>query len=41
MRRSNRHDEARTILTDIYSWFTEGFNTGDLREAKLLLDELT
>jgi class 3 adenylate cyclase len=36
-----RHDEARTMLTDIYNWFTEGFATADLKTAKTLLDELT
>jgi class 3 adenylate cyclase/predicted ATPase len=35
-----RHDEARTMLADIYNWFTEGFDTLDLKEAKTLLDEL-
>lgn len=33
-----RHDEARTILEPLYNWFTEGFATGDLLEAKALLD---
>jgi predicted ATPase len=33
--------EARTILADIYDWFTEGFDTADLKDAKALLDELT
>ena len=33
-------DEARSILSAIYDWFTEGFDTADLREAKALLDEL-
>ena len=33
--------EARTMLTDIYNWFTEGFDTADLKEARTLLDELT
>jgi tetratricopeptide (TPR) repeat protein len=33
-------DEARTMLVEIYSWFTEGFDTADLKEAKTLLDEL-
>jgi predicted ATPase len=37
---TNRHDEARTMLAEIYSWFTEGFDTADLRDAKALLDEL-
>jgi predicted ATPase len=33
--------EARQLLTEVYSWFTEGFDTADLKEAKALLDELT
>jgi adenylate cyclase len=33
--------EARQMLADIYSWFTEGFDTADLQEAKTLLEELT
>jgi predicted ATPase len=32
--------EARELLAPIYSWFTEGFATADLQEAKALLDEL-
>jgi adenylate cyclase len=32
--------EARQMLTDIYGWFTEGFDTKDLQEAKALLEEL-
>jgi predicted ATPase len=36
-----KKDEARLMLTEIYGWFTEGFDTADLREAKMLLDELT
>jgi len=32
--------EARAMLTEIYHWFTEGFNTADLKEAKALLEEL-
>ena len=36
-----RRDEARTTLTDIYDWFTEGFDTADLKDAKALLDEFT
>ena len=35
-----RCDEARAILSKIYDWFTEGFDTADLKEAKALLDEL-
>jgi predicted ATPase len=33
-------DEARTMLASIYNWFTEGFDTADLKDAKALLDEL-
>jgi hypothetical protein len=36
-----RRREGRHLLASIYSWFTEGFNTADLKEAKALLDELT
>jgi predicted ATPase len=32
--------EASELLAPIYSWFTEGFDTADLQEAKALLDEL-
>jgi predicted ATPase len=35
-----RH-EARAMLSEIYGWFTEGFDTADLKEAKALLDELS
>jgi predicted ATPase len=33
-------DEARAMLDGAYGWFTEGFDTADLKEAKALLDEL-
>jgi predicted ATPase len=33
-------DEARQLLGEIYTWFTEGFDTPDLKEARLLLEEL-
>src|SRR5262249_22293917 len=36
-----RQQEAHELLTDIYHWFTEGFDTKDLQEAKALLEELT
>jgi class 3 adenylate cyclase/predicted ATPase len=36
-----RRDEARTMLAEIYNWFTEGFDTVDLKDAKALLDELS
>jgi hypothetical protein len=40
LRNTNRHDEARTVLAEIYNWFTEGFDLPDLKDAKTLLDEL-
>jgi predicted ATPase len=36
-----RRDEARAMLAEIYNWFTEGFGTADLKDAKALLDELS
>ena len=38
--KQGRRNKARTMLTEIYNWFTEGFDTADLTEAKALLDEL-
>ena len=35
-----KRDEARSLLAPIYAWFTEGFDTVDLKEAKALLDAL-
>jgi predicted ATPase len=35
-----RRAEARDLLAPLYGWFTEGFDTADLQEAKALLDEL-
>jgi predicted ATPase len=35
-----RREEARELLAPVYGWFTEGFDTRDLTEAKALLDEL-
>jgi predicted ATPase len=40
LRDTGRNDEARVILADIYGWFTEGFDTTDLKEASALLDSL-
>ena len=37
----NKKDEARQMLAEIYGWFTEGFDTKDLQEAKALLEELS
>ncbi len=36
-----KKDEARQMLAEIYGWFTEGFDTADLQEAKALLAELS
>jgi predicted ATPase len=36
-----KQDEARKLLTEVYGWFTEGFDTADLQEARALLDVLT
>ena len=40
-REQGRRGEARELLAPVYGWFTEGFDTIDLKEAKALLDELT
>jgi predicted ATPase len=40
-RQQGKKDQARRILAEIYSWFTEGFDTVDLKEAKALLEELS
>ncbi len=40
-RSQGRSDEARVVLEPVCSWFTEGFDTPDLKEAKALLDELS
>ena len=39
-RDQGKRDEARNLLAPVYGWFTEGFDTLDLKEAKALLDEL-
>jgi predicted ATPase len=39
--KQGRRDEARAMLSEIYHWFTEGFDTRDLKDAKALLDELS
>ena len=38
--RQDKRAEARAMLSEIYNWFTEGFDTADLKDAKALLDEL-
>jgi serine/threonine protein kinase/predicted ATPase len=40
LQKQGKKEEAQKMLSDIYGWFTEGFNTPDLKEAKALLDEL-
>ena len=40
-REQGKRDEARNLLAPVYGWFTEGFDTLDLKEAKNLLDELS
>ncbi len=39
-RDQGKRDEARDLLVPVYGWFTEGFDTRDLKEAKVLLEEL-
>jgi predicted ATPase len=39
-RDQGKRDDARDLLAAVYGWFTEGFDTLDLKEAKVLLDEL-
>jgi class 3 adenylate cyclase/tetratricopeptide (TPR) repeat protein len=41
LRSTNHRDEARAMLSKIYNWFTEGFDTADLKDAKALLEELS
>jgi hypothetical protein len=38
--KQGRRNEARTMPAEIYNWFTEGFDTADLKDAKALLEEL-
>jgi predicted ATPase len=39
-RDQGKREEARDLLAPVYGWFTEGFDTLDLKEAKVLLEEL-
>jgi predicted ATPase len=39
-RDQGRPQQARDLLAPLYAWFTEGFDTRDMKEAKVLLDEL-
>ena len=40
LRDTGRREEARSMLAEIYGWFTEGLDTRYLKDAKSLLDEL-
>jgi predicted ATPase len=40
-RDKGKRKEARELLAPVYGWFTEGFDTLDLQEAKALLDQLS
>jgi len=40
LQRQGKRDAARELLASIYAWFTEGFDTVDLQEARALLEEL-
>ena len=41
LQKQGKKYDARRMLAEIYGWFTEGFDTADLRDAKALLDELS
>ncbi len=41
LRKQGKIDEAREVLAPVYNWFSEGFDTADLKDAKGLLDELS
>ena len=41
LRDTNRREAVRAMLAEIYGWFTEGFDTRDLKDAKALLDQLS
>jgi predicted ATPase len=41
LQKQGKKDEARRMLAEIYDWFTEGFDTADLKDAKALLEELS
>jgi hypothetical protein len=41
MKQQGKQHAARNTLSEIYGWFTEGFDTKDLQEAKTLIEELS
>ena len=40
LQRQGKRNDARQVLSEVYGWFTEGFDTADLQEAKALLETL-
>jgi hypothetical protein len=41
LKKEGKRDEAGALLVEIYNWFTEGFDTADLKDAKTLLEKLS
>jgi hypothetical protein len=41
LRDTGRREEGRSMLAGIYGWFTEGFDTADLKDAKAVLEDLS
>jgi predicted ATPase len=41
LKKQGKESEARKLLEEVYSWFTEGFDTPDLKEAKSFIEELS
>jgi hypothetical protein len=41
LQKQGKKDEARRMLAEIYGWFSEGFDTGDVKDAKMLLEKLS
>jgi predicted ATPase len=41
LKKQGRGSEAKKLLEEVYSWFTEGFDTPDLKEAKSFIEELS
>jgi predicted ATPase len=41
LQQQGKHEDARRTLAEIHSWFTEGFDTADIRDATALLEELS
>ena len=39
--RQGKHDEALRLVKGVYDWFTEGYETADLRDARATLDEMS